>query len=282
MRVILPDNTVIGYDRLITAILRTDCVPVPISLEFQVILNDDLKAKLIIIKASNSLSGMIQGDRRLEVGAYIAVATGCEKLMTPVKKAIYLENTSVGTAIRASGARAKVVEDIPLLKYFCPFGQTPTYEIARKCVEEGAVVCPVRGKVAVKRLSALIQGKPKLQLNPSDVQFVSNPTAVLHEMPSYITVHRDGSTIEGEIKPGNMAGYYPGVDARRLKNLSTALVVKGTITRGFSPDINAGDEILVGMDSYVILTAAHRFDTGAMSGQTASLSKFWIAQVENI
>ena len=100
--------------------------------------------------------------------------------------------------------------------------------------------------------------------------------------PIVINWEKDGSTIEGEIQAGRIASYYPNMDVRRLKNLKTALVTRGIIQRALSLEINAGDVIQVGEDKYYILTAAHRLDTGAMGASTASVSKFWIAQVESL
>ena len=297
MLIALDDADILPYNRLVSAVLRSDSIPVPLTLEFQVKMTADMQDRLkegsvvkigthyiemTIIKASVQHTGIIQGDEKIILGSFIAVLSGCENLIKPLSKAIFLEQTSIGAAMKASGIKIKVVDDVPLLSYFCPFGQTPTYEIARKCGEEAVVIYSVEGKISVKRLSTLMQSEPKLLLDPTSVHWMKNSTGLLHEVPSYITVNPDGSTIEGEIKAGKIASYYPNMDTRRLKNLSTALVVKGTIQRALSLDLNAGDVIQVGEEKYYILTAAHRIDTGALGASTVSVSKFWIAQVESL
>ena len=289
---------ILPYNRLISAVLRSDSVPVPLTLEFQAKVTIEMidsfqegsiiqvgthYVEMTIVKSVIQQTGIIKDDERVILGSFIAVLSGCEKIIKPLAKAIHLEQTSIGAAMKASGSKLVIAEDVPLLSYFCPFGQTPTYEIARKCWEEAAIIYSnAEGKIAIKRLSTLMQQDSKLTLDPTSVNWNRNSTQVLHEVPNYITVNPDGSTIEGEIQAGRIASYYPNMDVRRLKNLKTALVTRGIIQRALSLEINAGDVIQVGEDKYYILTAAHRLDTGAMGASTASVSKFWIAQVESL
>ncbi|HGW3984092.1 hypothetical protein ACRS5A_18770 [Acinetobacter baumannii] len=297
MRIVLSNSTVISMNRLVTAVIRSDCLPVPLTIEFQVILNDELieqlkEGNLIyisenyqemkIIKAVVNKTSIVQGDERVTIGSFIAILSGCEKLINPAPKAIFLENTSIGGALRAAGIKVHIYEDVPLLKFFIPFGETPTYLIGRALGEEAAAMFLFEGKIAIRRLSNITQAEPKLKLDVSAVNWVNNPNEVLHSIPSYVTVNEDGKTLEGEIKPGQSARFHPSLDARRLKNLSTALVVKGTAQRSLSPTINAGDIIQVENEKYVVLTAAHRFDSGALGDATVAASKFWLAQVVTV
>lgn len=294
----LSDSSTIPLNRLVSVVLRSDCVPVPLTVEFQASLNADLEAQLKedsiiymtddyvemkIIKAVINRTSIIRGDERQVIGSFIAVLAGCEKLIKPASKAIYLESTSIGAALRASGIKAAISEDVPLMKFFVPNGAIPTYLIARACAEEAAIMfINSDGKIAIRRLANVMQSDPKLKLDASAVSWVNNQHQITHSIPSYITVNIDGKTIEGEIKPGQLAKFQPSLDPRRLKNLSTALVVKGTIQRSLSPTLNAGDVVLINKEKYVILTAAHRFDSGALGDATASASKFWIAQVVSL
>lgn len=298
MLIVLSNSKKIGFDALVSAILRTDCVPVPITLEFQVRLNDELEQELLegkvihvtddhiplkIIQSNVNKTAIIKDDKQVSIGAYIAILEGCEQLITPAKRAIYLENTSIGAALKACGVKTPISNDIPYTKFFVPLGEIPSYVIARALIEEAAVMfIDENGKIAIRRLSNIMQPTAKLKVSSSSVNWVSNQTSVLHHVPTYTTVNKDGSTIEGEIKPGTSAKYIPNLDPRRLKNISTALVTKGIIQRAYSPDILAGDVMDVSDENYVVLTSAHRFDTGSFGGATVSASKFWIAQVESL
>lgn len=294
----LSNGQFIGTNSFVSGVLRFDCVPIPVSLEFQVILTPEMDEQLqeksiikigedylelIIIKRVVDTSSFLKDDKILSVGAYVAVLHGCEKLIVPSEKAIFLESTTIGAALRASGNKLKVIEDVPLTSYFCAVGATPSYEIARKWREEAAVMfCTAAGKIVVKRLSQILDSEPKIELDESAVKWVKNQTQLNHTIPTYQTVNSDGSTIEGELKGGAKTGFYPNLDARRLKNLSTVLVTKGTVLKPYSPDFRAGDVFKVKDKKYVVLTAAHRFDTGVLGAASVSASKFWIAEVVSV
>lgn len=298
MRIMLPDGKFIGTDRFVSGILRTDCVPIPASIEFQVILTPEMDQQLqeksiiqvgdhylemIIIKRVVNTSGFLKDDQIVMIGAYVAVLNGCEKLIEPSRKAAYLDSTTIGAALRASGNKLKVIEDVPLTHYFCAVGATPSYEIARKLQEEAAVMfCTHTGKIVVKRLSQIMDSKPKLELDESAVKWVKNQTQINHTIPTFQTVNADGSTIEGELSSGAKTGFYPNVDARRLKNLSTALVTRGTALRTYNPDFMSGDVFQIKDKKYVVLTAAHRLDTGVLGAASVSASKFWLAEVVSV
>ena len=52
--------------------------------------------------------------------------------------------------------------------------------------------------------------------------------------------------------------------------------------RTYNPDFMAGDVVKIKDKKYVILTTAHRFDTGVLGGPTVSASKFWLAEVVSL
>lgn len=300
MRIVAPDkNTVVGFDRLVTAVLRSDCIPVPLTLEFQILLNSDQRSQFVenavvylgdnyismkIIKAVVMPSSIVRDDERLTLASFIAVLEGCEKLIKPVTSAIYLENTSINSILKASGLKNGVTkDDVPVLKYFVPLGETPTFIIAVKLAEEAAVMyANQQGRISVKSLNNLMNEGPKLKVDQTEVNWIGNTSALLHSTPNFITLNADGSTIEGDIQPGKAAKFIPSSDARRVKNMSTMLVTKGTFMRAMSPNIGAGDLIEINQRKYFILTAAHRFDTGALGGSTVSASKFWFAEVQSL
>lgn len=299
MRLLLPNGEQIGTDRLITGTVRFDCTPVVANIEFQCLLNPDFDEALregkevilgdgefrfTIIKRVINQTSIIRDEKQVVIGAYIAVLSGSQALFDPVARAVYLNGTSFAASLRASGCKISVAEDVPLINYFCPLGETPTYVIARKLREEAAFMyCNESSKIVIKRLNNAVSGEAKLQLEPSSISWVENAVEVKHDMPTYITLNADGTTIEGEIKAGSKAEFYPNLDARRVRNLSTAIVTKGTVTRSYTPNLLAGDVLDVkDKGKHVIVTAAHRFDTGVLGAPSASVSKLWLGQVEQI
>jgi hypothetical protein len=298
MRVILSNGNSIATDRFISGVLRYDCTPIPATLEFQVKLTEEMDAQLqensvirigdnylelIIVKRVITNSGVIKDDENIILGAYIAVINGSEALIKPTKRAVFLENASIGSAMRANGNKLKVIDDVPLVNYFCALGATPTYEIARKCAEEACVIyCNTNGKIIVMRLSQIMNQEPKAEFSKESIQWVQNQQKLNQVIPTYQTVNADGTTVEGSLSDGSTTAYYPNLDARRVKNLSTVLVVRGTMIQNYSPNFIAGDVVLIDSKKYVILTVAHRFDTGIMGSPSVSASKFWLAEVVSV
>ena len=47
MRIMLSNGQFIGTDRFVSGVLRFDCVPIPVSLEFQVVLTPEMDEQLI-------------------------------------------------------------------------------------------------------------------------------------------------------------------------------------------------------------------------------------------
>lgn len=298
MRIVLSDGQSISTDRFISGVIRFDCTPIPATLEFQVKLTPEMDAQLqensvirvgdnylelIIVKRVINNTAIIKGSENIVLGAYIAVIHGCEKLITPVQKAILLEGTTIGSAMRACGNKLKVQSDVPLVRYFCALGATPTYEIARKCAEEASVIyCSASGKIIVMRLTQIMNQEPKGYFNKESIQWIQNPHKLSQSIPTYQTINTDGSTVEGSLTNGSTTAFYPNLDARRLKNLSTVLVVRGTVVQPYSPQYLAGDAVMIDDKKYIILTVAHRFDTGAMGSPSVSASKFWLAEVVKV
>ncbi|WP_336148188.1 hypothetical protein [Acinetobacter soli] len=271
----------------------------PLTLGFQILLNSDQRSQFVenavvylgdnyismkIIKAVVMPSSIVRDDERLTLGSFIAVLEGCEKLIKPVTSATYLENTSINSILKASGLKNGVTkDDVAVLKYFVPLGETPTFIIAAKLAEEAAVMyANQQGRITVTRLNNLMNEGPKLKVDQTEVNWIGNTSALLHSTPNFITLNADGSTIEGDIQSGKAAKFIPSSDARRFKNMSTMLVTKGTFMRAMSPNIGAGDIIEINQRKYFILTAAHRFDTGALGGSIVSASKFWFAEVQSL
>lgn len=299
MQIVLANGRVLASDVIVSVILRTDCVPVPVSVEMQLILDEEIDGQLQenalftiaeklyemrIVKRTVHESGIIRDDKQVILGAYIGILNGAERLIEPTSKAIFLKDTSIGQALRASGNKIKIGEDVPLLKYLCALGETPTFQIARGLGEEAAVMfCSREAKIDIMRLSKVMDRKPRFDIPKTAVQWITNSAVLNHELKTYQTVNADGSTVEGEFKSGKTTAFAPNKDPRRLKNLSTALVTRGTHTRSLYIDMNAGDIVSIGEDqTMLILTAVHRYDSGVLGDPSVSVTKLYLAEVVTV
>ena len=295
MNIQLEDGSTISGSDLISAIYRTDFVPVPVTLE-AVVKNDERLTKfltigrqittakgmpLVIIKSQVINEQSIKAGRRIGAIHIIAVMAGCEALLGVTNKATSLENTGFNEVYRALGAKLRINRDIKLSRFVCLKGQLPTALIAAALQKEAAVICHTDNGMAIVRLNELMSGEAVL-FDKSAVQWIENPNVIRHSNTNYLSIDDDGSTILGSARAERSIRYYPRANTRELQNLRRILITKATITRQLDERLNAGKLVEVDGQRLVVLTAAHRYDTGALGGQTVMATKAWLAQIEDI
>ena len=293
MNIQLEDGQSIASSDLFSAIYRTDLVPVPVTLEIVVKADERLhelltvnkplftanEVALTIVKSQVINEQSIKAGRRLAAIHVIAVLTGCEALLSVTKKAVSLNNTSFNEVYRALGAKVRINRDIKLASFICLNGQLPTTPIAMALQKEGAVICHSDDGVSVLRLNEVLAIEPIL-FDKSAVQWVNNPNAVTHDNVNYLSIDDNGSDIIGNARPDRSIRYYPRADMRELQNLRRILITKATITRQIDERLNAGKTITVDEQKLIVLTAAHRYDSGAFGGPAVTATKAWLAQIE--
>ena len=294
MLIALPNGTMIPGNLLLSATLRTDLVPVPLSLEFVTQSAPELEKALVkgaelrigeemlpvtIIKVQTMRTQIVRDNAALGAIAVVAILSGCVPLIEPARRAVIQSDTSIAAAYRSCGAKVAFSADIPIPKFVCLVGHTPTVEIARGLQEEAAVVMLKKGKVQAIRLADLMSGSTSWQFDPSAMQWIDSPAAEQRLAVSVVSLDDDGVTVNGDPKEGRPVIYLGGLDTRRAKNLERVLMTRAVMIRPLDYRMQAGDMVQAGDRKMVILTAAHRFDTGAMGGATAMVSKLWLAEV---
>lgn len=299
MQITLVDEGItISTSNLLSATLRTDLVPVPISLEINVQNSDDLEGKLgigtkltigdlgidlTIIASQPFESQTIKDGRRVSGVACVAIPLGCESLITPLSKAVIQDSTSMNSAMRACGLRAKLGNDVPLPKFVCLRGTIPTERIALYAQQESAVIAYQNKKIGAFKITELLKQPEKITLDESAVAWIESDRLQSIRTASYVGVGADGSTYMGEdASTGRNIKQVAGADTRQLKNLGKILIVRGTVLRPLMPEINAGDTVKIGENRYVVITVAHRIDTGSLGGSSVTASKFWIGDLANV
>lgn len=288
-------GALIAASDLLSATYRTDLVPVPATLELSVrntpslekalvegaeLLVGDLSIPMIIIKTQSITTQSIKEGRRIGGIAIIAVLSGCEGLIEPMNKAINTEQTTFLSAIRACGGRMASDGDVPLPYFVCLKGGIPTVRIAQACQEEGVVI-QLRGRrLAVVKLDELMDQPVKAKYDPSAVVWVQTQAMQNLHLPSFVSIDPDGSTVYGADTTQNRpVDYRPRMTQRQLKNLEKVLVHRGSLIRPLDMGLQAGDTLMVGTQKIVVLTAAHRFDSGALGGNSATVSKLWLSSL---
>lgn len=294
MNIQLEDGSSIGGGNLISAIYRTDLVPVPVTLELVVKADDRLHELLLIDKTLTTPKGVsltivksqiinkqsIKAGKRIAALHVIAVLSGCETLLGVTKKAVSLTNTSFNEVYRALGAKVRIKRDIKLASFVCLKGQMPTVAIAKALQKESAVICHSEQGLSVIRLNELMNGAATL-FDKSAVQWIDHPNAIRHGNINYLSIDDNGSDILGTARAERSIEYYPRADNRELQNLRRILITKATITRQLDDRLDAGKLVVVDDKTLVILTGAHRFESGALGGPAVMATKAWLAQVED-
>jgi hypothetical protein len=294
MNIQLEDGSSIGGGNLISAIYRTDLVPVPVTLELVVKADDRLHGLLLIDKTLTTPKGVsltivksqvvneqsIKAGKRIAALHVIAVLSGCEALLGVTKKAVSLTNTSFNEVYRALGAKVRIKRNIKLASFVCLKGQMPTVAIAKALQKESAVICHSEQGLSVIRLNELMNGASTL-FDKSAVQWIDHPNAIRHGNTNYLSIDDNGSDILGTARSERSIEYYPRADNRELQNLRRILITKATITRQLDDRLDAGKLIAVDDKTLVILTGAHRFESGALGGPAVMATKAWLAQVED-
>lgn len=290
----LSDGSQIGGSNLISAIYRTDLVPVPITLELVVKADDRLhgllainqilftpkNVSMTIVKSQVINEQSIKVGKRIAAIHVIAVLSGCEALLGVTKKAVSLDNTSFNEVYRALGAKVRIKRDIKLASFVCLKGQMPTVAIAAALQKESAVICHNDQGLSVMRLNELMTGDA-VMFDKSAVHWIDNPNSVRHSNTNYLSIDDNGSDIIGSVRSERSIQYYPRADNRELQNLRRILITKGTITRQIDERLDAGRLITVEDKRLVVLTGAHRYDSGAFGGPAVMATKAWLAQIED-
>ena len=297
MKLTLSDGSVISGGDLISAIYRTDLVPVPVSLELVVKATDQLRpllkigdkiiaadaTSLTIVKSQHINMQLAKAGKRVGGLMIIAVLSGCEPLLSVASRATSLNNTSFNEVYRALGAKIRLKGDIKLNQFICLKGQLPTKRIAIALQKEASVTAYQGGNMSVVRINDLFKGQAAMY-DKSALQWIDNPHILTHGNTNYLSIDDNGSDIVGTPFENKQIGYYPRADARELQNLRRILVTRAKMVRQLDDQIMAGNLIGVNdgtkTENLVVLTAAHRYDTGALGGRPVMATQAWLAQLE--
>lgn len=292
----LKANKTIPFSDVLSEILRFDLLPVPLSFEFSVKMTDeymslfaegneilvgDIDAPLIIIKSQPLKTQTIKNGERIGAIACVAILSGMENLIKSTNKAIIQNATSFNAVVRACGCKLSLNAGVPLAKFVCLKGVIPTYCIATALQKEACVFGFIGGKVSVIKIDDLFKKDASMTLDDSAIAWINSQVIVDIHRNAYVGIDKDGSTVLGSSGSTSGIGVVQkaGLTSRELKNMSKVLVTRGTIVRPLDTNIKAGDLVKIGEKSYVILTVAHRFDTGALGGSSVTATKIWIASL---
>lgn len=301
MIIYLNNGNQIRGDLIRSAVLRSDLSPVPVTLEAEIRIDEDLEERLSegeiitigssgdalrIIKAVKVLNRIAQGRREMDAIRITALLDNCHSIAFVRSRAIIKENVSLSAIYRAAGASIKALDgDFPVPRFYCLVGSTPSFRIARVLQEEGGVVRWKAGKLKFFRLKDIFGQKPIMDLPENASDEFNSEFVERHEIPLFFSTNESGEFVHGNMKNPRSAKYAPFKNAQRLMNMTRCLVQRKSSKINLSPKISAGDLVKStgtdGGENYCVITAAHVFESGTDGSGNNQYTKLWLGTLED-
>jgi len=293
----LADGKQIRGDLIVSAVLRYDLAPIPVTLEAQIrVGEDDMERRLAegqvitagtgdafrIVKSTLVAGRAVQGERQMAAIRITALLDACHTAAFVRGRAIIKEGATLAAIYRAAGATLKAVDaDFPVPRFCCPVGQTPTFHIARVLQEEGGAVRWRGGRLQFVRLPDLFRQRPVLDLPDNGSDDVESGFLERHEVPWFFSLNDSGGAVFGNRDKPRSVAYAPFKDVQRLRNMTRCLVRRKVSAIALAGGVVAGDLVnFVGADPLCVITAAHVFETGTDGGGANQYSRLWLGSLE--
>jgi hypothetical protein len=294
----LANGSQIRGDLINSAVLRADLAPIPLTLEADIRTGDAELEKLLaegqtlstssgdalhIVKSVRVAGRNSQGTRELAAVRITALLASCLGVAYVRSRAIIKESAALSTIYRAAGATIQAVDaDLPVARFCCPVGGTPTFHIARALQEEGGVVRWKSGRLQFARLADLFKQTPAKTLPDNAADDVDGGFLERHQVPWFYSLDAAGSVVFGNRDKPRVARFSPFKDAQRLRNMTRCLVHQRTVRMSFDGRIGAGDLIaFAGGAQLAVITAAHVFESGTdEGGASETYTRLWLGALE--
>jgi len=296
MELFLGKDQPIRGDFVRRAVLRSDLVPVPLTLEADIradretadslavgrSLTTYLGDELEIIKSEYVPSGKSQGSGEAAFVRLIAV-------LKPVRAASFIKPTAIirhratlAEVYRAAGATLRGIDgDFAVSRFACLAGEVPSYHIARALQEAGGVVRWRRGGLGFVPLPALFRQQPFDTLPAHIGETVSSGFLERHGIPTFYSLDADGGFVFGNRNKPRVMRYQPGATETTLHNMTSCLVLDRTYRYKYAPAVTAGDLFAVeGGSPLVVMTAASVWEAGTDGESPNQYTKLWLGRLE--
>jgi hypothetical protein len=297
MRVEFSDGVLLRGDGLLRAVLRTDLTPVPSTVEIEVREDDSMAVRFaegqvffcgrerdayrVVKLARKKDFGMVVKESDVRALTATAELDACHPVSFRMQRAIIKENASVGEVYRACGATAQVATDLQIPRFSCFIGQVPSFALATVLQEESAAACWREGKLNIFRLTTLAAQDPVETIQRDTSKEIESGFLERHTVPWFYSTDTAGQFAFGPRVKARDARYVHRTGPRILNNLSRVLLLRRILIGTFAPQINAGDVLQVATSKFVVITAAHVFETGADGSGSNQYSRFWLGEVQD-
>lgn len=292
----LANGKQIRGDLIVSAILRSDLSPVPVTLEAEIRVDDDLAKQLAeggiitsgsgdalrIVKSVLAVDRVAQGEREMAAVHITAMLDSCHSIAFVRSRAVIKESAALSAIYRAAGATIKSVDaDFPVPRFCCPVGDTPSFHIARVLQEEGGAVRWKSGSLKFFRLADLFKQKAVMDLPNNASDDISSGFMERHEIPWFFSLNDAGGFVFGNQNKPRSVRYSPFKNVQHLRSMSRCLVQRKISKINFSGQLVAGDLInFIGRKPLCIITAVHVYESGTDGSGSNQYTRLWLGSLE--
>lgn len=288
----LTDGSQLNSDVLLKAVQRFDLTPIPSTLELTLRVDSSITASLAydsvvlagvnsdryrIIKINRVADTTSQSGNIPEVVKAVAVLDGFSALAWPLNRAVVKESRTLGEIYRSCGATARISVDVPIRLFACFAGMVATLSIAQALQEEACVPVWSGGSLSFRRIDDLFAGKPVESIATDTAHRVESPFLERHEVPWAMSTDNAGNVLS-QLHSARQYVYLPRTPQRVLNNMSRYLAVRRVLPGSYAGHIKAGDGIDIAGTRYVVVTAAHSWETDSGGQGSNQVSRFWLGE----
>ena len=280
------------------SVFRSDCSPVPLTLEVELSAGDSCFEKLTqegrtlrsgtgddfhIVKSERVNSREVQGESERASIRIVALLKACLPIAYVRQRAIIKERAALSAIYRAAGSTIRSVDaDFPVPRFYCPIGETPSYHIARILQEEGGIVRWKNHRLQFLRLPDIFRQSPALTVAEANTADIDGGFLERHEVPWFFSLNESAGFVFGNRSKARAVRFAPFKNTQRLRNLTRTLVQRKTLNTTLNFSIAAGDVVeVLGNGRFAIVTAAHVFRSGTEGEEPTTYTRLWLASLED-
>lgn len=276
------------------AVLRSDLVPIPLTLEAEIRVGTETAQyfevgrsittysgdQLEIIKSEYIQHARMQGS---DLSGHVRLIATL-KPVTPVafikSRAVIKHGATLAQVYCACGATLRGIEgDFAVPRFVCLAGEAHTYHIARALQEAGGVVRWRNGRLAFIPLGSLFNQTPVETIVDSASDDVESGFLERHDIPWFYSLDADGQFVHGNRTRARTARFQPGANLMTLRNMTGCLVLTKVTRLKYTQKIAAGDLIeVVGGEPLVVMTVANLFSPGSDGDAPEQYTRVWLGR----
>ena len=279
---------------VISACLRYDLAPIPLTFEGQIRLTQQTAAdyqdgkviaineipfRIVKTEPVRNVGGGPQGKEPISAVTVTAFPDAVVGVARPRKTAVIFSAASLSGIYRACGASVPVLGDLPVGRFACLIGSIPTFGIAQVLQEQSAVVMWRNGQLQAINLRALFQQAPLDSVDVNSSEDVHSDFLQSDEVPLYFSVGPDGGFISGNRADDSQSVVFsPRKSVSALNLMGRVLVRKRALTTRANPAIKAGDVLNLGGPPLAVMTAAHYMKNGGDGDGPEQYTRLWLGK----